>query len=44
LHRRSFTPVLSLLGSLADSAEWDPDLSWVPDVDEDPELAAILPR
>jgi ribonuclease HII len=44
LHRRSFTPVLALLGALADVEEWDPDLSWVPDVDEDPELATYLER
>jgi ribonuclease HII len=44
LHRRTFTPVLTLLGNLADAAEWDPDLSWVPDVDADPELATYLER
>ena len=44
LHRRSFTPVLALLGALSDAEEWDPDLSWVPDVDEDPELATYLDR
>jgi ribonuclease HII len=44
LHRRSFTPVLALLGALSDAGEWDPDLSWVPDVDEDPELATYLDR
>jgi ribonuclease HII len=42
LHRRSFTPVLALLGALGE--DWDPDLSWVPDVDEDPELATYLER
>ena len=42
LHRRSFTPVLALLGAVGE--DWDPDLSWVPDVDEDPELAMYLER
>jgi hypothetical protein len=36
--------VLALLGGLADAEEWDPDLEWVPDVDEDPELAVYLER
>ncbi len=44
LHRRSFTPVLALLGGLADTEEWDSDLEWVPDIDEDPDLAIYLER
>jgi len=42
LHRRSFSPVLALLGGLADAEEWDPDLEWIAEIDQDPELESNL--
>ena len=36
LHRRSFAPVLNLLVGGAD--EWDGDLEWITDVEDDPEF------
>jgi ribonuclease HII len=33
LHRRSFAPVLTLLGGTAAADEWDAELEWISDVD-----------
>jgi ribonuclease HII len=38
LHRRSFAPVVSLLDGMAGAEEWDAELEWIPDVDDDPDL------
>ena len=38
LHRRSFAPVLSLLGGNRMGEEWDADMEWIPDIEDDPEL------
>lgn len=37
LHRRSFAPVLNLLVGSAGAEEWDGELEWIPDVEDDPE-------
>jgi ribonuclease HII len=44
LHRRSFAPVVSLLGGIAGADEWDSDLEWVPEVEDDPELETYRDR
>jgi hypothetical protein len=36
LHRRSFAPVVNFCVGAAD--EWDGDLEWIPDVENDPDL------
>jgi len=38
LHRRSFAPVLTLLGGAAVADEWDAGMEWIPDVEDDPEF------
>jgi ribonuclease HII len=38
LHRRSFAPVVNLLIGASGAAEWDGELEWIPDVEDDPEL------
>jgi hypothetical protein len=38
LHRRSFAPVVKLLIGAAGADEWDAEVEWIPDVEDDPEL------
>jgi ribonuclease HII len=38
LHRRSFAPVVNLVVGAAGADEWDGELEWIPDVQDDPEL------
>jgi ribonuclease HII len=40
LHRRSFAPVEILAAGGELPADWDPEAEWVPDLDEDADLAA----
>jgi ribonuclease HII len=48
LHRRSFAPVFALVSGRPlgepGADEWDDDLEWIPDVDQDPELESYLER
>jgi ribonuclease HII len=44
LHRRSFAPVVSLLGGTGGVDEWDAELEWIPDVEDDPELDTYRER
>jgi ribonuclease HII len=49
LHRRSFAPVFALasgalVAGAAGAGEWDEDLEWIPDVDQDPELESYRER
>lgn len=44
LHRRSFAPVLSLLDGTPCAQEWDADMEWIPDVEDDPELEIYCER
>jgi ribonuclease HII len=44
LHRRSFAPVLSLLNGTPCAQEWDADMEWIPDVEDDPELEIYCER
>jgi ribonuclease HII len=44
LHRRSFAPILSLLDATPGADDWDAELCWVPDVDDDPELEIFRER
>ena len=44
LHRRSFAPVLNLLVGTAGADEWDAELEWIPDLEDDPELALYRER
>jgi ribonuclease HII len=38
LHRRSFAPVVNLPAGAAGADEWDAEVEWIPDVEDDPEL------
>jgi ribonuclease HII len=38
LHRRSFAQVVNLVVGAAGADEWDAELEWIPDVQDDPEL------
>jgi len=42
LHRRSFAPVLGLLGAVLRDEEWDAEREWIPDLEDDPELESYL--
>ncbi|MGD0493008.1 MAG: ribonuclease HII [Steroidobacteraceae bacterium] len=44
LHRRSFAPVVSLLDGTAGDDEWDAELEWIPDLEDDPAPAAYRER
>jgi ribonuclease HII len=37
LHRRSFAPILTLLDPSAGADEWDAEVEWIPDIEDDPD-------